>query len=224
MLDQGEVDARAVLRFTNAEKSKLADIEAGATEDQSPSEIKVAYESNDDTNAFTDVLLAKLNGIMANAAPADGVVDSLTLAVSNQVLTITLGRSVGANLVETVTLPGGGGTADGVVSGLSMANDGVVTVNRTIGADVTADFSTAINALITALVDAGYVQGLLNLTANQADRLFVGASFAGRSLTFDRNNTAAENLQLPILTADEADDTTHTGWEPHQRPGTGERY
>lgn len=35
-------------------KSKLAGIETGATADQSAPEIKVAYESNADTNAFTD--------------------------------------------------------------------------------------------------------------------------------------------------------------------------
>ena len=53
--------------FTNALKSKLDGIEAGATADQSASEIKTAYESNSNTNAFTDTLLSKLNGIAASA-------------------------------------------------------------------------------------------------------------------------------------------------------------
>ena len=53
--------------FTNADHSKLDGIEAGATADQSASEIKTAYESNSDTNAFTDALLSKLNGIAASA-------------------------------------------------------------------------------------------------------------------------------------------------------------
>jgi len=53
--------------FTNADHSKLDGIEAGATADQSNSEIKTAYEANSNTNAFTDALLSKLNGIAASA-------------------------------------------------------------------------------------------------------------------------------------------------------------
>ena len=53
--------------FTNALKSKLDNIENNATADQSSSEIKTAYEANSDTNAFTDALLNKLNGIAASA-------------------------------------------------------------------------------------------------------------------------------------------------------------
>ena len=39
---------------------------------------------------------------------------------------------------------------DGVISGISIANNGTVTVTRTEGGDLTANFSTAINALIAA--------------------------------------------------------------------------
>ena len=137
MLDEAEVDARAEARYTDGEKTKLAGIEDAATEDQTAVEIKTDYESNADTNAFTDALLAKLNGIMANADPADGVVDTITLSVAAQVLTVTLGRSEGlSDLVQTVTLPtgGGGGSDDGVIDGFSMSNAGVVTITRTVGA------------------------------------------------------------------------------------------
>ncbi len=51
--------AAAVRAFLN--------VEDGATADQSNSEIKTAYEANSDTNAFTDALLSKLNGIAASA-------------------------------------------------------------------------------------------------------------------------------------------------------------
>lgn len=47
--------------------SKLAGIEPGATADQTDSEIKVAYENNSNTNAFTDDEKSKLNGIEENA-------------------------------------------------------------------------------------------------------------------------------------------------------------
>lgn len=53
--------------FTATEQTKLLGIEAGATADQSASEIKTAYESNADTNAFTDADHSKLDGIAAGA-------------------------------------------------------------------------------------------------------------------------------------------------------------
>jgi len=46
----GTVDGRDVA----ADGSKLDGIESNATADQTASEIKTAYESNADTNAFTD--------------------------------------------------------------------------------------------------------------------------------------------------------------------------
>ena len=57
--------------YTAAERAKLAVIEAGATADQTAAEIKGLYESNPNTNAFTDALLLKLSGIAAGAH-ADG--------------------------------------------------------------------------------------------------------------------------------------------------------
>lgn len=57
-------DARVYL---NAEKTKLAGVQAGATDDQSAAEIKIAYESNADTNAFLDAEKTKLTGIENNA-------------------------------------------------------------------------------------------------------------------------------------------------------------
>ena len=48
--------------YTTAEANKLAAIEASATADQSGSEIKVAYESESDTNAYTDTEKSKLAG------------------------------------------------------------------------------------------------------------------------------------------------------------------
>ena len=54
-------------RDVSADGSKLDGIESNATADQSNSEIKTAYEANSDTNAFTDALLSKLNGIASSA-------------------------------------------------------------------------------------------------------------------------------------------------------------
>jgi len=63
----GTVDGRDVA----SDGSKLDGIEAGATGDQTASEIKTSYESNADTNAFTDAEQSKLSGIEANADVTD---------------------------------------------------------------------------------------------------------------------------------------------------------
>ena len=52
---------------TAADKTKLDGIETGATADQTAAEIKTAYESNADTNAFTDAAQTKLAGIASGA-------------------------------------------------------------------------------------------------------------------------------------------------------------
>jgi hypothetical protein len=54
-------------RDVSVDGSKLDGIENGATADQTASEIKTLYESNSDTNAFTDSEQNKLAGIQAGA-------------------------------------------------------------------------------------------------------------------------------------------------------------
>ena len=54
-----------------SDKSKLDGIESNATADQTASEIKTAYESNSDTNAFTDAEKTKLSGIETGADVTD---------------------------------------------------------------------------------------------------------------------------------------------------------
>lgn len=61
--------------FTDAEQTKLAGIEAGATADQTNGEIKTAYEANANTNAFTDAEQTKLAGV-ATGATDDTTVDA----------------------------------------------------------------------------------------------------------------------------------------------------
>jgi hypothetical protein len=59
----GTVDGRDVA----ADGTKLDGIETGATADQTATEIKTAYESNSNTNAFTDAEKTKLSGIATGA-------------------------------------------------------------------------------------------------------------------------------------------------------------
>jgi len=63
----GLLDGRDVA----ADGTKLDGIESGATADQTAAEIKTAYESNADTNAFTDADETKLDGIEASADVTD---------------------------------------------------------------------------------------------------------------------------------------------------------
>ena len=53
-----------------ADKTKLDGIETGATADQTAAEIKTAYESNDDTNAYSDADAALLT-LIKGAAKGD---------------------------------------------------------------------------------------------------------------------------------------------------------
>jgi len=69
--------------LTDVERAKLAGIETGATADQSASEIKVAYESNADTNAYDDAAVSKLAGIEAGATADQSAGEIKTAYESN---------------------------------------------------------------------------------------------------------------------------------------------
>ena len=56
--------------LSGADKTKIDTVESGATADQTDAEIKIAYESNDDTNEFSDAEQTKLLGI-EDGATAD---------------------------------------------------------------------------------------------------------------------------------------------------------
>ena len=98
------------------------------------------------TNPFTAADELKLDGI------DDGATDVEVQDVLNQILAgtnITIDR---ATLGEITISAAGGATADGVIDGISLANTGTVTVSRSVGTDLTANFATGINALIDAAV------------------------------------------------------------------------
>ena len=58
------------LFMTTSERTKLTGIEDGATADQTASEIKTAYESNADTNAYTDAEKAKMVNVPSDTSTA----------------------------------------------------------------------------------------------------------------------------------------------------------
>lgn len=77
---EGETNTNA---YTDSEKTKLGNIEANATTDQTGFEIKTAYESQADTNAYTDSEKNKLAGI-ETAATADQTGAEIKTAYESQ--------------------------------------------------------------------------------------------------------------------------------------------
>jgi len=112
----GAVIDPAAIRYTDAEKSKLAGIEAGAQVNPTAAEIKTAYESNPDTNAYTDAEKSKLAGIEAGATGDQ---------TAGEILSLLL----------TVDGPGSGldaDTLDGTSSSGFIKTDGTSTVTANI--------------------------------------------------------------------------------------------
>ena len=110
----------------------MLSVESGATGDQSNSEIKTAYEANSDTNAFTDALLSKLNGI---AASATNVTNNnqltngagyITATLTNEQVQDIVGGMLTGNTETgiTVTYQDGDGTIDFVVGTLNQDTTG----------------------------------------------------------------------------------------------------
>jgi hypothetical protein len=79
--------------MTAAQFTKLAGIETGATADLTAAEIKTAYESNSDTNEFSDAEQTKLAGIAAGAE----VNVATNLSVSSTATTNVIASSTGTN-------------------------------------------------------------------------------------------------------------------------------
>ena len=132
------------------DKTKLDGIEVGATADQTGAEIKALYESNANTNALTDTLLALLTTKKVKNVSTDALNDKL-------VITYTDGTVSNLNINDVIT--------DIHVSGASLdATSNVLTLTSADGgADVIVDLSDFVNSseLTTAL------NTTVKLTTNQ---------------------------------------------------------
>ena len=96
--------------YTDAEKAKLAAIEANATADQTGQEIKDAYEGQTDTNAFTDTEKTKLGAIEENATAdqtAGEIKNALEGLSGNNRLSYTALRDAPAGDGSSTTVEGG---------------------------------------------------------------------------------------------------------------------
>lgn len=111
------VEGAVNLLLTSAERTKLGTVETGATADQTGAEIKTAYEGEADTNAFTDALLGKLNGIEA-AAQVNRVLASQAEAEAG--VENTKGMTP-LRVAQAIAALGGGG-AGGLAAMIKSAN------------------------------------------------------------------------------------------------------
>lgn len=126
--------------FTDAEQTKLAGVETGATADQTGAEIKALYEAEADTNAFDDADYNKLLGIEAGAtADQTGAeIKSLyeaeadTNAFTDADHTKLDGIEAGAQ-VNTVTSVNGQTGAVTVTTGSNLWNESGSDINYTAG-------------------------------------------------------------------------------------------
>ena len=128
--------------------------------------IKAAYEAESDTNAFTNALKTKLEGV-ATAATAVSIADVLAKILPGT--GINIDKTVGNQItIKATATGGGGGTADGVVTSAVLAADTeIVTFTTSTGGAVTLDlgaFTTAAE-LTTALTPYTKADGTVPFTA-----------------------------------------------------------
>lgn len=133
--------------FTDAEKSKLGGIEAGATADQTGAEIKSAYEGEADTNAFTDAEKAKLaaeSGFEVLAAKDESDLPNTYPAGKNTIMYVDNTKGYGDwGTVYTYVQDDGGGVNDSIYQVfVSSSNTGNVPVKSRHGYKTTVTGDT----------------------------------------------------------------------------------
>jgi len=147
--------------------AKLDGIESGATADQTAAEIKTAYESNSDTNAFTDADESKLDGIEASADVTDTANVTAAGALMDSELTSEASVKAlnqGVATTDSPTFAGVTAPVTGNVTGNLTGNvTGNVTGNLTgdVTGDVTGDLTgSVLTAAQTNITSVGTLGSL----------------------------------------------------------------
>ena len=183
ILGRDSSGAGVIEEITPANLRTMLNVEDGATADQSNSEIKTAYEANSDTNAFTDALLSKLNGI---AASATNVTNTNQLTNGAGFITATLteeqvedfvGGMVTGNTETgiTVTYQDSDGTIDFVVASQTDENFTTTLKNKLDGIAASATNVTNTNQLTNG---AGFITATLT---NEQVQDIVGGMVTGNT-------------------------------------------
>ena len=169
----GTVDSRDI----NADGTKLDGIEAGATADQTPAQIKTAYESNADTNEFSDAEQSKLAGIEAGATAdqtASEIRSLVEAATDSNVFTDADHNklnAIEANAKDDQTITAGSGLTGGGTGNVTLSHSDTsaqASVNNS-GATVVQDVT---------LDTYGHVTGLGSHTLTLANLGYTGATNA----------------------------------------------
>jgi hypothetical protein len=142
----------AKISFDSASSTKLSGIEAGAEVNPTASEIKTSYESNADTNAFTDAEQTKLSGI---ATGATNVTDNSQIANG-------AGYTTNTGTVTEVTV----GTALGVTNGTTTPNITLDTANLYKVIGTATDHSSRVT------LDGGVAEGATSIMKNLETLIF----------------------------------------------------
>ncbi len=190
----GLVDGRDVA----TDGAKLDGIESGATADQTAAEIKTAYESNADTNAFTDADESKLDGIEASADVTDTANVTAAGALMDSELTSEASVKALNQGVATTDSPTFAGVTAPITGNVTGNLTGNVTGNVTgdLTGDVTGDVTGNVTGNLTGSV----------LTAAQTNITSVGtlgALTVTGDVTVDTNSLKVDstNNRVGILNA-----------------------
>ena len=160
ILGRDSFGAGVIEEITPANLRTMINVEDGATADQTDAEIKTAYENNSDTNAFTDALLSKLNGI---AASATNVTNTNQLTNGAGYITSTLTQEQVEDFVGGMLT---GNTESGITVTYQDSDGTIDFVVGTLNQDTTGNAATA-TALETARTIAGVsFDGSANISLN----------------------------------------------------------
>ena len=202
-LDADDIDDTSTTnKFTTAaEITKLSGIESDATADQTAGEIKSAYESNADTNAFTDTLLSKLDAIEAGAEV------NVVTSVATKTGDVTLVKGdVGLGNVDN--------TSD-LAKPISTATQTALDGKQDAGSFVTTNSAQALSSAANALTLAGNTLTLtrgdastdtvdLSVYLDEDSRSILSGTLNGATgiVTFTRDDASTFTLDLSDLLDD----------------------
>lgn len=215
-------------RDVSVDGTKLDGIEAGATADQTAAEIKTAYESNADTNAFTDADETKLDGIEAGADVTDttNVVASLSAGTG---ISLSAGGEI-ANTApdQTVALTGGTGiSTSGTYPNFTITNDSpdqIVALTGGGGTTVTGTYPSFTitstgggggNETLAQTLVLGNVTGGTDISVSSGDNILMAANS-----TVDGRDVSVDGTKLDGIEAG-ADVTDTTNVVAALSAGTG---
>ena len=157
--------------MSSAQFDKLAAIEANATADQTGGQIKTLYEA--ETNAFTDTLFSKLDGIEASADVTDTT--NVNAAAATTVGTITSGTWQGTTVAVN---QGGTGVTTSTGTGSTVLSASPTLTGTVNAADVTLSGNLTVNGTSTTVNTAtlSVEDPLIKLASgnNSADSVDVG--------------------------------------------------